>query len=126
MRSAANALRKIRNKIEAVYATGNQEYINRTLPDLIALWMLTVEEASIHDDDVSCRHNKDDIGQELKREDYEYMLRLLDISIAHLENEAPDTIHTPSYVGPDRRQPHPFVSTVVAELGSKKKRRRTN
>jgi hypothetical protein len=109
--------------MEEVYATGNQEYINRTLPDLIALWMLTVEEASIHDDSYQ---RKDDKGQELKREDYEYMLRLLDISIAHLENEAPDTIHTPTYTGPDRRQPHPFVSTVVAELGNKKKRRRTN
>jgi|GEM_PF-2183978 hypothetical protein len=123
MRNASVVLRNIRNKMEEVYATDNQEYINNTLPDLIALWMITVEEAYNIPDDEDSGLAVDNQQDDFKRDDFEYMLKLLDISIAHLEQSEPDTIYTPHYVGPERRR-HPLVETVVNNLHPRKGRGR--
>jgi len=70
MRNASVVLRNIRNKMEEVYATDNQEYINNTLPDLIALWMITVEEAYNIPDDEDSGLAVDNQQDDFKRDDF--------------------------------------------------------
>ncbi len=125
MRNAAVALRKIRDKMEEVYATGDKKQMNETLPDLIALWMLTIEEASkgCDEDDVNDALSREDRGEEFRREDFDYMLKLLDISIAHIEQDLPDYTYTPKYVGPERRR-HPLVENVVLNLDPNRKKKK--
>jgi hypothetical protein len=109
--------------MEKVFATDDKEYIKKTLPELIALWMLTVEEASSGYGE-SDALSQGDQSEEFRREDFEYMLKLLDISIAHIEQDSPDTTHNPMYVGPERRQRHPLVENVVHNLHTTRKRKK--